>query len=102
MTVQQNVSNTDKATAFSNLGSSFLGLSDTPSALVPNATVAVNSTGTALVFGGISTAPSYTVGALPTVVVGGVIIVTNASTGPTLCVGFGGNWINVVTGVAVV
>ena len=62
-----------------------------------------NVTGTASAVAGAITANGYLVGALPTVVVNGIIVVTNANSGAgTVCFGKGTSWIDISTGVAVV
>jgi hypothetical protein len=55
-----------------------------------------------IVFASIPVLPQYLVGALPTGVDGGMIFVTDASPNPAMCFYNGTNWIDVVTGVAVV
>jgi hypothetical protein len=52
---------------------------------------------------GMPVLPAYLVAALPTVVVGGLIYVSNANSGAgTVCFGKGTSWIDISTGVAVV
>ena len=52
---------------------------------------------------GTPTLDAYTVGALPTVVVGALIYVSDANTGAgTVCFGKGSSWIDIKTGLAVV
>jgi hypothetical protein len=53
-------------------------------------------------FTGVLGCPAYTLTTLPTVVVNGVIVVTNANTGAgTVCFGKGANWVDIKTGLAV-
>jgi hypothetical protein len=62
-----------------------------------------NLTGTASAVNGPVTLPAFTVATLPTVVVNGLIVVTDANTGAgTVCFGKGTSWIDISTGVAVV
>jgi hypothetical protein len=59
-----------------------------------------NVTGTAT---GMAVLPAYTTTSLPTVVVGGLIYVSNANTNAgTVCFGKGSSWIDIKTGVAVI
>mgnify|MGYP003333658855 CR=1 FL=1 len=59
-----------------------------------------NVTGTST---GMAVLPAYTTTTLPTVVVGGLIYVSNANTNAgTVCFGKGSSWIDIKTGVAVV
>jgi hypothetical protein len=59
-----------------------------------------NITGTVT---GMVVLPAYTTTTLPTVVVGGLIYVSNAnSNAGTVCFGKGTSWIDISTGVAVV
>jgi len=52
---------------------------------------------------GMPTLPAYTTTSLPTVVVGGLIYVSNAnSNAGTVCFGKGSSWIDIKTGLAVV
>jgi hypothetical protein len=52
---------------------------------------------------GMPVLPAYLVAALPPVVVGGLIYVSNANSGAgTVCFGKGTSWIDISTGVAVV
>jgi hypothetical protein len=52
---------------------------------------------------GIPILPAYTTTTLPTVIVGGLIYVSNANTNAgTVCFGKGTSWIDISTGVAVV
>ena len=52
---------------------------------------------------GMPTLPAYTTTTLPTVVVGGLIYVSNANTNAgTVCFGKGSSWIDIKTGLAVV
>lgn len=52
---------------------------------------------------GMPVLPAYTTTTLPTVVVGGLIYVSNANSGAgTVCFGKGTSWIDISTGVAVV
>ena len=61
-----------------------------------------NVTGTASAVAGSITANAYTLATLPTVVVNGIIVVTDANTGAgTVCFGKGTDWIDVKTGLAV-
>lgn len=61
-----------------------------------------NVTGTASAVDGAITADAYTLATLPTVVVNGIIVVTDANTGAgTVCFGKGTDWIDVKTGLAV-
>ena len=61
-----------------------------------------NVTGTASAVDGAITADGYTLSALPTVVVNGIIVVTDANSGAgTVCFGKGTDWIDVKTGLAV-
>lgn len=61
-----------------------------------------NVTGTASAVDGAITADGYTLATLPTVVVNGVIVVTDANSGAgTVCFGKGTDWIDVKTGAAV-
>ena len=62
-----------------------------------------NLTGTASAVNGPVTLPAFTVATLPTVVVNGVIVVTDANGGDgTVCFGKGTSWIDISTGAAVV
>jgi hypothetical protein len=62
-----------------------------------------NLTGTASAVNGAITAQGFTVATLPTVVVNGIIVVTDANSGAgTICFGKGSSWIDVSTGVAVI
>ena len=59
-------------------------------------------TGTASAVDGAITADAYTLSTLPTVVVNGIIVVTDANSGAgTVCFGKGTDWIDVKTGLAV-
>ena len=59
-----------------------------------------NVTGTST---GMAVLPAYTTTTLPTVVVGGLIYVSNANTNAgTVCFGKGSSWIDIKTGLAVV
>lgn len=59
-----------------------------------------NVTGTST---GMAVLPAYTTTALPTVVVGGLIYVSDANTNAgTVCFGKGSSWIDIKTGLAVV
>lgn len=59
-----------------------------------------NVTGTTT---GMAVLPAYTTTTLPTVVVGGLIYVSNANTNAgTVCFGKGSSWIDIKTGLAVV
>ena len=52
---------------------------------------------------GMAVLPAYTTTTLPTVVVGGLIYVSNANTNAgTVCFGKGSSWIDIKTGVAVI
>lgn len=52
---------------------------------------------------GMAVLPAYTTTTLPTVVVGGLIYVSNANTNAgTVCFGKGSSWIDIKTGLAVV
>ena len=52
---------------------------------------------------GMAVLPAYTTTTLPTVVVGGLIYVSNANTNAgTICFGKGSSWIDIKTGLAVV
>ncbi len=52
---------------------------------------------------GMPTLPAYTTTTLPTVVVGGLIYVSNANANAgTVCFGKGSSWIDIRTGLAVV
>ena len=52
---------------------------------------------------GMPVLPAYTTTTLPTVVVGGLIYVSDANSGAgTVCFGKGTSWIDISTGVAVV
>lgn len=60
-------------------------------------------TGTASAVSGAVTLQAYTLSALPAVVVGGLIYVSDANTGDgTVCFGKGTDWIDIKTGAAVV
>jgi sulfite exporter TauE/SafE len=62
-----------------------------------------NVTGTASAVNGAVTLQAFTVATLPTVVVNGIIVVTDANSGAgTVCFGKGTSWIDISTGVAVV
>ncbi len=62
-----------------------------------------NVTGTASSVSGAVTLNAYTLAALPTVVVGGLIYVSDANAGAgTVCFGKGTDWIDIKTGLAVV
>jgi hypothetical protein len=62
-----------------------------------------NITGVASAVNGEITAQGYLVAALPTVVVNGIIVVTDANSGAgTVCFGKGTSWIDISTGLAVV
>ena len=62
-----------------------------------------NLTGTASAVSGPVTLRAFTTTTLPTVVVGGLIYVSNAnSNAGTVCFGKGSSWIDISTGVAVV
>ena len=62
-----------------------------------------NITGVASAVNGAITAQGYLVAALPTVVVNGIIVVTDANSGAgTVCFGKGTSWIDISTGLAVV
>ena len=59
-----------------------------------------NVTGTST---GMAVLPAYTTTTLPTVVVGGLIYVSNANANAgTVCFGKGSSWIDIKTGLAVV
>jgi hypothetical protein len=61
-----------------------------------------NVTGTASAVDGAITADGYTLTTLPTVVVNGIIVVTDANSGAgTVCFGKGTDWIDIKTGLAV-
>ena len=67
-------------------------------ALTGNVTGNVTGTST-----GMAVLPAYTTTTLPTVVVGGLIYVSNANTNAgTVCFGKGSSWIDIKTGVAVI
>jgi hypothetical protein len=52
---------------------------------------------------GMAVLPAYTTTTLPTVVVGGLIYVSNANTNAgTVCFGKGSSWIDIKTGAAVI
>jgi hypothetical protein len=52
---------------------------------------------------GMPVLPTYTTTTLPTVVVGGLIYVSNANTNAgTVCFGKGSSWIDIKTGLAVI
>lgn len=52
---------------------------------------------------GMAVLPAYTVATLPTVVVGGLIYVSDANTNAgTVCFGKGSSWIDIKTGAAVI
>jgi hypothetical protein len=52
---------------------------------------------------GMAVLPAYTTTTLPTVVVGGLIYVSNANTNAgTICFGKGSSWIDIKTGLAVI
>jgi sulfite exporter TauE/SafE len=62
-----------------------------------------NVAGTASAVNGAVTLQGFTVATLPTVVVNGIIVVTDANTGAgTVCFGKGTSWIDISTGAAVV
>ena len=62
-----------------------------------------NITGTASAVSGAVTLQGFTVATLPTVVVNGVIVVTDANSGAgTVCFGKGTSWIDISTGAAVI
>ncbi len=62
-----------------------------------------NVTGTASSVSGAVTLNGYTLATLPTVVVGGLIYVSDANAGAgTVCFGKGTDWIDIKTGLAVV
>jgi hypothetical protein len=62
-----------------------------------------NITGIASAVSGAVTLQGFTVATLPTVVVNGIIVVTDANSGAgTVCFGKGTSWIDISTGVAVV